>query len=265
MKITTYLTFFSLLSLTLIQAQISETSSPSIPIPDATESHITPGVVTNTITVGNNTGDLISDVTVYIDITHPWVGDLFIRLESPSGTSVQLLARPGTEPNDGPGFGCQEPDVTATFDDNGPDGAAEDSCLIFDGVDGTVTPYEPLSNFDGEAAGGIWTLTVEDYGVGDTGILNEWTLNISGPTLGSVDNALANFKVFPNPAQNSLNVRASNTIDEIQLYNLIGQEVLRDTPVANERTLDISKLQTGAYFLKVSVDGVQETTRIIKQ
>ena len=60
-------------------------------------------------------------------------------------------------------------------------------------------------------------------------------------------------------------MRAENTIESIQVYNLIGQEVLRDTPLTNARLLDISNLQTGAYFVKVSVDGVQETTRIIKQ
>ncbi|MGV6831322.1 MAG: proprotein convertase P-domain-containing protein [bacterium] len=267
MKKTTLLTFLFSICLFCAQAQISITSDPdpNADIPDAITSHTEPGILDNDIVIGNNTGDIITDVTVDVVITHSWVGDLILTLESPAGTTVQLMARPGTEPNDGPGFGCSEDNVDATFSDAGTDGPSEAACDVGVGVVGSFTPYEPLSAFDGETAGGTWTLTVEDYGAGDLGTLDSWTLNISGPTLGTGDNEIVDFKVFPNPAQNTLNVRAGNTIDAIQVYNLIGQEVLRDTPSTNERTLDISNLQTGAYFVKVTVDGIQETTRIIKQ
>jgi len=279
MKKTTFLTLLISLLFVAVQAQISETSTPNLDIPDGDLAN----PATDIITISNATSDPVTDVTVDVRINHTWIGDLAITLTAPDGTVAELLMNPGTL--DGTGFGCSFNNINATFTDAGA-GSVEGECQASEWDEATDNPGEETYAISGDwqanaqdgtvvdlsatfstitDINGDWTLTVSDKANFDNGDLEEWTVNIFGPTLGLNEVSIADFKVFPNPAQNTLNVRAGNTIDAIQVYNLIGQEVLRDAPVANERTLDISNLQTGAYFVKVTVDGVQKTTRIIKQ
>ena len=46
---------------------------------------------------------------------------------------------------------------------------------------------------------------------------------------------------------------------------MLGQEVLSATPNAVDSDLDMSSLQTGTYFVKVTIATVTKTIRVIKQ
>jgi len=73
------------------------------------------------------------------------------------------------------------------------------------------------------------------------------------------------FSYFPNPVKDELTLRAQSMIQNVSIYNLLGQEVLRTTPNAIETDVNMSELQTGAYFVKVTINDSIETIRIIKQ
>lgn len=75
----------------------------------------------------------------------------------------------------------------------------------------------------------------------------------------------ATFTYYPNPVKNTLVLNAQNNIENVTMYNMLGQEVLRATPNATNSTLDMSSLQTGTYFAKVTIQGITDTVRIIKQ
>ena len=75
----------------------------------------------------------------------------------------------------------------------------------------------------------------------------------------------AAFTYFPNPVKNTLTLNAQNTIEQVAMYNMLGQEVLRATPNSVDSDLDMSNLQTGTYFVKVTIANVTETIRVIKQ
>ena len=49
------------------------------------------------------------------------------------------------------------------------------------------------------------------------------------------------------------------------MYNMLGQEVLRATPNTVDSDLDMYHLQTGTYFVKVTIANVTESIRVIKQ
>ena len=49
------------------------------------------------------------------------------------------------------------------------------------------------------------------------------------------------------------------------MYNMLGQEVLRATPNTVDSDLDMSHLQNGTYFVKVTIANVTKTIRVIKQ
>jgi subtilisin-like proprotein convertase family protein len=106
---------------------------------------------------------VISDLNVNLDITHTYMSDLSATLTSPSGTSVLLF--------DGLTSCCQNMSGT-TFDDQ----ASSPITSSSPPYSGVFQPLQSLSAFQGEDSAGVWTLTVEDDVVGDSGTINVWTL-----------------------------------------------------------------------------------------
>jgi hypothetical protein len=64
--------------------------------------------------------------------------------------------------------------------------------------------------------------------------------------------------VYPNPSNGLLNIRSSNIINSIELYNNLGVLVSKPEIMYNNQ-IDLSSLSKGMYFLKVS-DGKQYHT-----
>ncbi|WP_435132036.1 fibronectin type III domain-containing protein [Formosa sp. A9] len=73
------------------------------------------------------------------------------------------------------------------------------------------------------------------------------------------------FKFYPNPVQNILTLQAKHNIETVVVYNMLGQEVTSAAPNQKKSQLDMSHLPIGAYFVKVSAQGVVKTVRIIKK
>ena len=155
-----------------VASQIGQagTVTPNETLPLAIPDSV-PAGVTSTITVAEDI--TLTDLQVGVEIDHTWVGDVFISLTSPGGTTVTLLDRPGFT---GSGFGCSSNDMDVVFSD-----AAsvdpETSCPAGPPwLSGPVLPFSPLSAFDGESTVGTWTLTVSDNAGGDTGQIVNWSL-----------------------------------------------------------------------------------------
>ena len=83
--------------------------------------------------------------------------------------------------------------------------------------------------------------------------------------LGINDVAINGYKVFPNPANNQLTIMADESIENIQVYNLLGQQLINKNSVNNRATINISKLNQGIYVVRTTVDGAIGTKRFIKQ
>jgi subtilisin-like proprotein convertase family protein len=146
----------------------------AVPIPDNDPAGVT-------IPIQIDTPGAITAITVDLAIVHPWVGDLRIVLESPDGTRVVLLDRPGLGSVGFPGpQGCGGDDIAVTFDDAAAD-AAQQTCstTAVPVLTGPARPAEPLAAFTGVEAAGQWTLTLTDLGVDDAGHLTLANLNIT--------------------------------------------------------------------------------------
>lgn len=78
----------------------------------------------------------------------------------------------------------------------------------------------------------------------------------------SVEN---NFTYYPNPVENTLSLKGVKNIQNVAVYNMLGQEVLHITPNAVASEVDMSSLQTGTYFVKVTVENATKTIKIIKE
>ena len=64
------------------------------------------------------------------------------------------------------------------------------------------------------------------------------------------------FSLYPNPVSNVLNMTTKETIKitSINIYNALGQLVLVIPNAQNAKTVDVSSLSSGNYFIKVNSD-----------
>ncbi|KRP27894.1 MAG: hypothetical protein ABS28_04120 [Cryomorphaceae bacterium BACL22 MAG-120619-bin32] len=73
----------------------------------------------------------------------------------------------------------------------------------------------------------------------------------------------ASILIYPNPVQNTLKVNASKDITKIEVYNILGQNVLSNK---NSNTLNVQGLIKGTYIAKIHQDNdTISTKRFIKE
>jgi hypothetical protein len=72
--------------------------------------------------------------------------------------------------------------------------------------------------------------------------------------------------VYPNPAKDQLNVKSSNDIAELNIFNMAGQKVLSQKNSVKNPQLNISALTKGNYILQtIDKSGNSTSTRFIKE
>lgn len=74
-----------------------------------------------------------------------------------------------------------------------------------------------------------------------------------------------NFSAYPNPASELLNISANNSIERIQVFNLIGQSVMDVKPNSEKTELNISNLHKGIYILNSTINGKTGAYKFIKE
>jgi hypothetical protein len=129
---------------------------------------------------------------------------------------------------------------------------------------------------DGAATGAYSSMELTGLAAGETLYIRVWGYNdfefepfsISAFSASLSIDTLENkavFTYFPNPVKNTLTLNAQNSIENVILYNMLGQVVLKATPNSISSDLDTYSLQTGTYFVQVTIANVTKTVRIIKQ
>ncbi|MCL9805388.1 T9SS type A sorting domain-containing protein [Flavobacterium amniphilum] len=75
------------------------------------------------------------------------------------------------------------------------------------------------------------------------------------------------FKLYPNPVHNVLNMDAKETIEisSVNIYNTLGQLVVVIPNAKDVKTIDVSNLPSGNYFIKINSDKGTSNTKFIKQ
>jgi len=130
-----------------------------------------PGSVSSTIMVPGN--PRIADLDVAINLNHTFMQDIDAHLVSPAGNDNGLFTDIGAATVGGP-----QTLMDIVLDD--------EAALPFAFAMSASWRNQPelayrLSWFDGEDAGGNWTLTLRDDATGDGGTLNSWSITVCEP------------------------------------------------------------------------------------
>ncbi|MEM6697680.1 MAG: T9SS type A sorting domain-containing protein [Bacteroidota bacterium] len=126
-----------------------------------------------------------------------------------------------------------------------------------------ATAVEPLKSF-------MQADMVDDGMATFTNVVDANAAAVSGTssfdfsTLSTVENTLQDVTVFPNPVKDIVNISSGNTsIQKAVIHNNRGQVVY--TQENNVEQLNISRLQTGIYFLKLYADNGLKTIKLVKE
>lgn len=76
------------------------------------------------------------------------------------------------------------------------------------------------------------------------------------------DNTIIAF--YPNPAQDFVNFSSKNSIEDIIIYNLLGQEVLTKEVNSNQFSIDISHLSSGTYIAQLNQNQKSKSVKLLK-
>ena len=79
------------------------------------------------------------------------------------------------------------------------------------------------------------------------------------------DNSEVNFTVYPNPAEEKLMINSEQTIQEITIFNLLGQQIKTFQVSFKSGEINISELNKGIYFLNLKfINDARISTKIFK-
>ena len=111
----------------------------------------------------------------------------------------------------------------------------------------------------------ITSIDITKISQGDDSVLNIVAVSgLTTKTLGVEEVLRSEVSVVPNPVTDFLQVSATQNIEILALYNVLGQEVMVLHPAESTVRIDMSALQTGSYFLKTHSNGTVSTLKVIK-
>ena len=82
--------------------------------------------------------------------------------------------------------------------------------------------------------------------------------------LNTATNAIEPFSIFPNPVASILNFSGIVDETEVTLYNVLGQKTKSFKITAAQPVINISDLETGTYYLKLSSENATAMLKLMK-
>ena len=226
----------------------------STAIPDGGGANVQGTPVFVPVTVSDN-AIIDGNLKINVDVTHSYVGDLIMQLQSPGGSFANIWNRTCND--------AQYGNIDVTLEDGSP------AIVCGSPTTGTYAPANPLSVFDGEDINGTWNLVFVDFYNGDTGVVNEWSLELCvDGGLSVVENNLESLSIYPNPNNGEFNIGFNPKSGEditIGVYDIRGRSIYNKvyTSVSRfEEVIQLNNAQSGVYMLTIS-DGAQKVTKKI--
>lgn len=80
-------------------------------------------------------------------------------------------------------------------------------------------------------------------------------------TLSNQNEQKIEFKIYPNPTSDYLNIHSEEPILDVIIFNVQGRQVLK----SNQNRLDVSHLTSGIYLIEVKTNSGKDTSKFIKR
>ena len=79
-------------------------------------------------------------------------------------------------------------------------------------------------------------------------------------------NSLHDFNIFPNPVEDNLIITTDAVVEHIIVYDMYGRhQVIKSPSHQGNLTIDVSDLNNGVYFVKITTDKGESTKLFIKK
>ncbi len=127
-----------------------------------------------------------------------------------------------------------------------------------------VSPEDYASFLTANATGDLYfpADTADDIAGGAT-LIGTYSVNFP---LSVTENQIAKFEFYPNPVNDVLNVSSQKTIEQVDIFNILGQIVSTQKLNALNGTVNTAALEVGTYFVRaISQDGTTGTFKIVKR
>lgn len=143
-----------------------------------------------------------------------------------------------------------DPSVTVSFSENLDDDPDANGALVLRSfnvstLDGATSVYVAFRHHD----------STDQFAINFDDVVLDGVLAVG-------DNVLEGFKYFV--SNNELNLSSNNSMENVSLYNILGQQVVSQKLSSNNETVNLSGLQSGVYIATVSIDGAVKSFKIVK-
>jgi subtilisin-like proprotein convertase family protein len=210
----------------------------------------------------------ITDVNVFVAITHTYANDISLTLRNPSGSTSRILF-----PGGGPNIGMH---MMTVFDDQADSTANENLIAPWSP---RVKPANALSIFNTQNSLGYWRLSITDvFPSADNGVLVGWGIQFNNlnVTASQQQSSQVPFKYalhqnYPNPFNPTTMINYDIAKDgnvKIVLYDVLGREVmtlLNETqkPGSYSVMFNGSGLASGVYFYSIESGSFKDTKKMM--
>ena len=72
-----------------------------------------------------------------------------------------------------------------------------------------------------------------------------------------------NVLIYPNPANNNLNISSAEIIQRVEILDIVGRKVISKTLNSYNYQLDVSNLNSNVYFINYTINGVINTKKVV--
>lgn len=126
-----------------------------------------------------------------------------------------------------------------------------------------------ITSLGGVVAGNLTRSDVAQIGITTTNLTNVWYDNLYlyvDGTASTDDNSFFDSKIYPNPSSNGWTISTpNNTIKSIQVFNVLGREVISKSYNADEVTVENQSLASGIYLARITTDAGTKTVKLIRE
>lgn len=146
---------------------------------------------------------------------------------------------------------------------------------IYTGSCGTFTCYDSIDDglsdvpetltITASEIGTLYYINFGHYDGFEDDAEGQAIIEVTSDDLGTGSNQFKNFTAYPNPVKDVLNLSHTENISNVEVFNLLGQKMLSKVVDATQSQLDLSRLSSGSYLVKVTSGNETKTIKVLKQ